>query len=143
MNMYVISMSIAVSGMLLYHISQRLIPSTANPLNTLIIAYGIAIIVCFITSLVLPKNEPLLTSLQTLHWSNILLGVAVALIEIGVLLVYRSGWNISIAPIFNSTVVTLLLIPISLFFFKDQRLSLTNMLGFVFCIMGLILVSRK
>lgn len=71
-----------------------------------------------------------------------MVALGAASIEIGFLLAYRVGWNISIAPVASSVAVALLLIPIGLIAFKEH-LSIANVLGIMFCVVGLILVTRK
>jgi uncharacterized membrane protein len=60
---------------------------------------------------------------------------------LGFLLAYRSGWRISVAAVATNVAVTLLLVPIGIMVFKDH-LSLRNVLGLIFCVLGLVLVVR-
>ena len=61
--------------------------------------------------------------------------------ELGFLLAYRSGWRISVAAVATNVAVTLLLVPIGIVIFKDH-LSLRNVIGLIFCVLGLVLVVR-
>jgi len=70
------------------------------------------------------------------------LGVAAALIELGFLVAYRSGWRISIAAVATNAAAAIVLIPIGLLVFKDH-LSLRNVVGLIFCVVGLALVIRQ
>ena len=67
---------------------------------------------------------------------------AAALIELGFLLAYRTGWRISIAAVATNAAAAVVLIPVGLFVFKDH-LSLRNVIGLIFCIVGLALVVRQ
>ena len=69
------------------------------------------------------------------------MSAAAASIEIGFLLAYRAGWKIGIAAVATNVAVTAMLIPIGILVFKDH-LSLRNILGLVFCVLGLVLVVR-
>ena len=64
------------------------------------------------------------------------------LIEMGFLLAYRTGWRISIAAVATNAAAALVLIPIGLLVFKDH-LSLKNVVGLVFCLVGLALLMRQ
>ena len=64
-----------------------------------------------------------------------------AAIEVGFLLAYRAGWQIGITTIAANVAMTVILIPVGVVVFRDQ-LSLRNVVGLVFCIVGLILVVR-
>jgi multidrug transporter EmrE-like cation transporter len=70
------------------------------------------------------------------------LGFAVVGLEIGFLLAYRAGWNISLAGLYANVIVALILIPIGIVFFKDQ-ISVTKAVGIVLSIAGIIFISLK
>jgi len=63
-------------------------------------------------------------------------------VEIGTLLAYRSGWQISLLSIMVNVVASLMLVLIGGIFFKE-KLSLINLLGVVICIVGLVMVNFK
>lgn len=132
---------LAVGGMLFYHLAQKSIPQGINPFYATIIAYVAGIAVCFVCALTLPGDKSFATSVRQTNWAVLLMGAAAACIEVGFLLAYRAGWRISVAAVAGNVAVTLLLIPIGVLFFKDQ-LSLRNILGLVFCVVGLVLVVR-
>jgi len=132
---------ITVGGMLLYHLSQKSIPRTVNPFVGVIIAYAVGIAVCAIGALVLPRERPLLESVRQSNWAVPAMGAAAACIEIGFMLAYRAGWKISIAAVATNAAVTAMLVPIGLIIYKDQ-LSARNLLGLLFCIVGMVLVVR-
>ncbi len=132
---------LAVGGMLFYHLGQKSIPPGINPFYATIIAYVAGIVVCFVCALTLPGDKSFATSARQTNWAVPLMGAAAACIEVGFLLAYRAGWRISVAAVAGNVAVTLLLIPIGVLFFKDQ-LSLRNILGLLFCVVGLVLVVR-
>lgn len=142
MSAYYLPFALTVGGMLFYHISQKSIPNGMNPFLVTIMAYSVGIVLCAACALAYPSRKPLVESLRESNWAVITLGLAAAAIEIGFLLAYRAGWRISIAAVASNVAVTLLLIPIGILIFKDQ-LSLRNILGLVFCLVGLVLVVRE
>jgi uncharacterized membrane protein len=132
---------LAVGGMLFYHLGQKSIPRGINPFYAMIIAYTAGIIVLAICALSFPGDKSLVSSLRVSNWAVFVVGVAAACIEVGFLLAYRSGWRISVAAVATNVAVTLLLVPIGLVIFKDH-LSLRNIIGLIFCVLGLVLVVR-
>jgi uncharacterized membrane protein len=132
---------LAVGGMLFYHLAQKSIPQGINPFYATMIAYLAGIAVCFVCALTLPGDKSFASSVRQSNWAVPLMGAAAACIEVGFLLAYRAGWRISVAAVAGNVAVTLLLIPIGVLFFKDQ-LSLRNILGLVFCVVGLVLLVR-
>ncbi len=89
-----------------------------------------------------PERGPLLAGLKELNWASYALGVAIVGLEVGFMLAYRAGWNISLAGLISSTTVSLLLIPVGLLAFRES-LSAVNALGIAMCLVGLVLVNYK
>jgi drug/metabolite transporter (DMT)-like permease len=57
------------------------------------------------------------------------------------MLAYRSGWRISLTAVATNVAATIILIPVGLLVFKEN-LSLRNVVGVLFCLLGLALVVR-
>ena len=133
---------LAVGGMLFYHLAQKSIPQGINPFYATMIAYAVGIVMCAVCALTLPGNRSFATSIRQSNWAVFVVGAAAACIEVGFLLAYRSGWRISVAAVATNVAVTLLLIPIGLLVFKDH-LSVRNIIGLAFCVLGLVLVVRE
>ena len=141
MRSFYFPFALAVAGMLFYHLAQRSIPKEMNPFYGTKIAYVVGIVVCAVCLLAYPSKKSLVDSVKDSNWAVLLVGAAAASIEIGFMLAYRAGWRISVAAVATNVAVTALLIPIGIIIFKDQ-LSLRNILGLVFCVLGLVLVVR-
>ena len=133
---------LTVGGMLFYHISQKSIPKETNPFLVTIMAYAVGILLCAVALVAHPGKKSLAESFRQSNWAVFMLGAAAAAIEIGFLLAYRNGWKISIAAVATNAAVTVMLIPIGIIAFKDH-LSLRNIFGLLFCILGLALVVRE
>ena len=140
MRNFYFPLALAVVGMLFYHLAQKSIPKGINPFYAMIIAYAVGIIVLFVCAITLPGNKSFVSSLTESNWAVLVVGAAAACIEVGFLLAYRSGWRISVAAVATNVAVTLLLVPIGIVIFKDH-LSLRNILGLVFCVVGSVLVA--
>ena len=141
MTSFYFPFALAVGGMLFYHLAQKSIPKSINPLYATIIAYAVGIILCAIVALAYPGKKSFTDSVKESNWAVLVLGASAASIEIGFLLAYRAGWKISVAAVATNVAVTAMLIPIGIIVFKDQ-LSFRNILGLVFCVLGLVLVVR-
>jgi uncharacterized membrane protein len=134
-------LGLAVGGMLFYHLGQKSIPKGINPFYATMIAYLVGIVVCAICALALSDDKSFISSVRESNWAVFVVGAAAACIEVGFLLAYRSGWKISVAAVATNVAVTLMLVPIGIIIFKDH-LSLRNILGLIFCVLGLVLVVR-
>ncbi len=133
-----------VLSSLCYHISQKSTPSGLNPIVALIVTYVMASVVSIVSYFIfVPKSNlgSLAEAIGTANWASILLGFAVVGLELGFLLAYRAGWNISSAGLLSNTLVALMLIPVGLLFFKET-ISINSIVGVAVCIFGLVLVSK-
>jgi uncharacterized membrane protein YdcZ (DUF606 family) len=142
MKTFYLPIAMTVFGGVLYHVSQKSLPKTAHPLHILIIAYLAGIVLLAIASFFYATEKSFLSSVNEANWAVVAVGLGAACIEIGFLLAYRFGWDISIANVVSNIGMAVLLIPIGIFLFKE-KISLTQTLGIALCIMGLILLTRK
>jgi uncharacterized membrane protein len=142
MSGFYLAFALTVFGMLLYHLSQKAVPADTNPFFVVIIAYVVGIALCVAFAIFWPGKKGLGETFRGSNWAVFTLGAAAALIELGFLLAYRTGWRISIAAVATNAAAAVVLIPVGLIFFKDQ-LSLRNVIGLIFCIVGLALVVRQ
>jgi len=133
---------LVVLSSLCYHICQKSTPSILNPIATLIVTYVCASFVSIVSFFIFVPKTNLIESLRATNWASLLLGFAVVGLELGFLLSYRMGWNISVAGLLSNTLVALLLIPIGLLIYKEN-ISFTAISGVLLCITGLILVSKR
>lgn len=106
----------------------------------MIVTYGVALSLSVILYFVLPKNDGE-SLMKELNWASYVLGIAIVVLEIGFLLVYRSGWNISFAGVFANVVIAMMLIPIGLLVYKES-LSIANGVGIIMCLIGIILIKK-
>ena len=142
MKNFYLPLVLAVGGNLLYHLSQKSMPKAANPLFVITIAYLVGILACVLYSFAYPSDKSFLDTLRESNWAVYAMGIGAAVIEVGFLLAYRAGWNISTAAVVCRTAVTLLLIPVGLLAYKEH-LSARNVVGLVLCMIGLVLVAKK
>ena|SRR5437660_6008980 len=141
MSSFYLPFALTIIGMLFYHISQKSVPRDLNPFLVTIMAYLVGIAACGVCALAYPTKKTLVQSIKESNWAVFVLGLAAASIELGFLLAYRAGWRLSVAAVACNVAVTILLVPIGVFVFKDH-LSMRNVLGLLLCIVGLALVAR-
>lgn len=142
MNIQYFPISLVVLSSLFYHISQKSTPSILNPIAGLIVTYACALVVSIVSFFIFVPKTSLIESISAANWSSILLGFAIVGLEMGFLLSYRVGWNISVAGLLSNTLVALLLIPVGLLLYKE-KISFTTISGASLCIIGLIVISKR
>jgi len=141
MGMHYMSIVIVILSNLFYHVFQKSIPQQFNPLISLVITYITAIVFTLLLFPFYNTNITLTEHLRLPLWPSIALGFAIVGLEVGFLLAYRTGWDISIAAVFSNISVAVFLLPVGLLIYKESFTKI-NFAGVIFCIVGLILVKK-
>jgi len=132
----------AIIATVAYHLVLKVTPAAANPLLSLAVTYAVVTVVfagaCFATLGV----GAMRTSLQALNWTAIALAGVIVCLDFGFLMLYRTGFNVSLGQLVTQSVATLALLVIGVAYFRE-RLSLANVAGILLCVVGLWLVSRR
>lgn len=133
------SMSLAIVGVVLYHLAVKLQPHSVSPFLLLAMAYCVAALLSAIIYFVMPFGT---TAVKDSLLSASCFGIVIVVVELGFLLVYRTGWDTSVAGVFATVAATVFLVPIGVFFLKEN-VSRANLVGILLCLVGLFLASRK
>jgi drug/metabolite transporter (DMT)-like permease len=140
---YYLTPILIVVGLVVYQISQKSTDENANPFVVVIMAYLIGIAACVVAYFLFPRQEPeLMPMMKTVVWSAIGIGLGAAAIEIGFMLAYRAGWNLSLLPVSVNVCGAVLLILIGLIAFRES-LSMEKLIGVLMCIGGLVLITIR
>lgn len=140
MSIFYFSIILTVVSNVLYHIFLKILPPGIHPVTSLVILYGSALVPCLLYLLFFPPVEGLFSSFQKISWANVGVGLAIVGLELGFILAYRAGWNVSLAGIVSASTVAIILLPIGAIAFRE-KISLLNLLGVTLCIAGLLLVN--
>ncbi len=142
MLMFYASISLAILSSVLYHFSQKSTPAEANPAVALLVTYAVAIGLSVSLLFFIPAKGGLFAEVSRLNWASYLLALSIVGLEVGFLLVYRSGWSIGLAAVLVNVVASLILVPIAVLYFKD-RLTWVNLAGILICLVGLVMLNWK
>jgi len=139
--MFYLSIGIAVTASVLYHVFTKAIAPGAHPIVSVLVTYVSAFLLSLPLFSVFPLEDRLPQALEKINWASYALALAIVGLEVGFLLAYRAGWNISVAGIAANVAAALILIPVGMLFFSE-RPSLINILGVLVCILGLVMVNH-
>lgn len=140
--MQMLWLSLAIASTVAYHVVLKLTPAGANPLLSLMVTYG-AVTVLFGAVLALGPGEfGWRDEVRHVNWTALALAVAIIGLDLGFILLYRSGFAVSLGALITQTAAAMLLVGIGVLVFRD-RLSLANGIGIVLCLAGLWLVNRR
>jgi drug/metabolite transporter (DMT)-like permease len=138
---YVFPIVLIVASNILYNICQKSTPQSANPFAALLITYLTAAILTVILFQFYKTDKGFGQSFNNLNWTSITLGIAIVGLEVGYLLAYRAGWNISVGSLVANIFLALMLIPIGILFYHEG-FDLNKIAGVAFCVVGLVLINR-
>jgi len=140
---YYLTPILIVLGLVIYQISQKSTDQGANPFVVIIMAYLIGIAACVGAYFLFPKQEAVsVPMMRTVIWSALGIGLGAAAIEIGFMLAYRAGWNLSLLPVSVNVCGAVLLIMIGLIAYRES-ISMEKIIGVLLCIGGLVLITIK
>lgn len=150
--MYFASLAIVVFGVLIYHAAQRKLPHQASPFMVLSVAYAVALSLTLTLWWLLPglgriESEVQLDQsryerLPPMLLPALVIGVGAFLIEVGFILMYRSGWLVSSASLSANVTASLLLFPLGILVFKESA-SPTQLAGFILGALGIYLIAKR
>ena len=135
------TLALTIAGNVLYHLSQKSIPLNVHPVVSIVASYITAIVLSLGILIAFPLRAPVMTEVRRLNWATVAVGLSIVAVEVGFLLAYRAGWRVSIASVTANVTVALLLLPTGVLMFHE-KLSPTNVVGLLFCVVGLVLVAR-
>lgn len=141
MSTYLITIIVATLGSVAYHVLQRTISPNTHPLVSLLATYTTALV---LTLVAIPFVSDLSfgTELRKLGWASFALGAAIIALELGYLLAYRAGWNLSAAALYSNTAVAIVLVPIGVLAFQDG-IDARRLAGLGLALAGLVLIGHK
>jgi multidrug transporter EmrE-like cation transporter len=140
--MQLIWLATAILTTVAYHLILRVTPAAASPFLSLAVTYALGATAFLAIYAVTPASPSLRESLGALNWTAAGLALAVVFLDLGFLMLYRSGFNVSFGQLVTQSAAALLLLMVGVTCFRE-KLSLANMGGIVLCVFGLWLIFRR
>ena len=138
---YYIPLLIVIIGNTLYQIFAKSVPEEANAFLSLTITYLVGAVVCFIIFF-FGQHDAVAIEASKINWTAFALGIAVAAIEGGTLLMYKVGWPINTAAIAASCCVAIILVFVGAALFSEA-ITWNKVAGIAVCIAGVVLLNLK
>lgn len=138
---YYLPIALTIVANVFYHIFQKSIPDNINPILSLIVTYLTAAVVSLVFLFFELRDTSLMAEIKKVNWASFALGIAIIGLELGFLLAYRAGWNISVGALVSNIVVSLVLVPIGIALF-NETITLKTVLGVILCVGGLVLINN-
>lgn len=140
MKLNLLYLALAVLGNFFYHVAQKSMPQSTSPMALVMAAYVAAFVLSCVVAPFMQGHEPVSMMRLAFSWQLWLLALGALLIEIAYLMAYRYGGSLQVSSIAVSGTTAVLLIPMSVFFFKEP-FSMQKVIGVGVVIAGLYLVT--
>lgn len=140
--MFYVSAVVAILGGLGYQFFVKRVPVTLNPLVNVVVVYLAVIVLCFALLPLFPLEGGLVKHLRQLSWLQLALAVSVAMIELGFLLMYRYGWNLSTGNLVTGVFINVVLVMIGIALL-GEKMNVVNLIGIALSILGVALISYR
>jgi multidrug transporter EmrE-like cation transporter len=135
-------LGVAIAATVAYHVVMKLTPAGASPYLTLATTYAVVTVAFSAIYLALPGGVPLRAAFAELDWTAPVLGVVIVFLDLGFLMLYRGGFDVSLGQIITQSAGALLLVLIGVAFFAE-KLSGVNVAGILLCVVGLWFLNKK
>ena len=135
-------LSVAIACTVAYHLVLKLTPAGANPVLSLMLTYAIVTIAFALVLVLQPAAFEWKRELTRLNWTVVALAIAIVGLDLGFMFLYRSGFPVSLGALVTQSAAAIILLAIGVAAFRD-RLSVSNAVGLVLCLVGLWLVNRR
>lgn len=124
-----------------YQLIAKSTPSQINPMASLIVTYGLAMVTVTILYFITSPIKNLATEYVHLNWTAFAFGIVLVLLELGFIYLYRAGWNVSTGSLIANIVLAVILIGVGILFYHE-KVTMTQAAGVVLCIGGLVLINK-
>ena len=135
-------LSLAIVTTVGYHLVMKLTPAEVNPLLSLAATYTLSAAVFFACFALAPDGPSLREGLKPLNWTVLGLAVMVVGLDVGFLMLYRSGFDVSLGQIVTQSGAALILVVAGIALFRE-KITAANLAGIALCVIGLWLINRK
>jgi multidrug transporter EmrE-like cation transporter len=135
-------LGVAIAATVAYHIVMKLTPAAANPYLSLAVTYAVVTVAFAVIYAALPGPASLRAAIGELNWTTATLGIVVVFLDLGFLMIYRGGFDVSLGQIVTQSAAALLLLVIGVAYFSE-KLTLVNVGGILLCVVGLFLINKK
>jgi multidrug transporter EmrE-like cation transporter len=139
--MQMIWLGVAIAATVGYHLVLKLTPAGANPYLSLAVTYAVTTVIFAVVYSVAPGPASLRAAFGELNWTAVALGLVVAFLDLGFLMLYRGGFDVSLGQLITQSAGALLLLLLGVAFFAE-KLTLVNIGSILLCVAGLWLVNK-
>ena len=140
--MFYLSALVAIVGAVAYQFFIKRVPGEINPIVSVMGMYVAVLILGGILLPLFPPEGGFRNQIRQLNWIQLALAVAVMMIELGFLLMYRNGWSLSTGNIVTGVFINIGLVGLGIALL-GEKISPVNIIGIILSIVGVALISVR
>ena len=140
--MFFISASIAIIGAVGYQYFVKRVPSTINPVVSVMGVYAAVLALGAMSLPLFPAEGGLIKHIRQLNWIQLAIAASVFLIELGFLLMYRHGWDLSTGSLVTGVVINIALVGLGVTLL-GEKVTFINLIGIALSILGVALIGYR
>ena len=139
---YIWPLALGVLANVVYQICAKSLPDGIHPLASLTVTYLVAAAASLVLFFALDRGGNLVREYGKLNWAPFALGIVLVGLEVGMIYLYRAGWQVNTGFIVQSTLVSIMLILVGFLLYREQ-LTWNKIVGVVVCLGGLVFINLK
>ena len=116
------------------------LPGDVDPFGALMVTYLVAAIISGLIFVFAVGPSNVGVEITKINWISVVLAIAIVGLEVGYVFVYRAGWAVSTASVVANIGLACVLLVVGYLLYKEN-VSLTQILGIIACMIGLILIN--
>ena len=137
---YYFPVIIIVLSNALYDISAKAFPKEINAQAGLTAYYVIAAAVSLMLFYLTSKEKNFLAEVKKVNWAAFTLALGCTGIDLGYVLLFRAGWNISYGSLVCNIMIAITLILVGKIFFREY-INKYHLAGISLCLIGFALIN--
>ena len=139
--LYYLPVLFIVLSNVLYDISAKSFSKGINVFAGMAIYYLVAVVVSLVLFYLTSENKNLLKELKKINWATFSLALGCTGADIGYILVFRSGWDISFGSLVCNILIAISLLFIGVIFYREY-INIKHVAGILLCLIGFVLITH-
>lgn len=132
--------ALIVFSNIIYQICTKGIPQQMNTYASMAVTYGVATVFSVAAYFVTSKGGNIFKEFALANWATVVLGIVITGLEVGFILAYKAGWQISMLAIVTNAFLAVLLIFLGAFIYKEA-ITWNKVVGVLICLVGLFFIN--
>lgn len=139
-GLFYFSAILAVVGAVGYQYFVKRVSPTISPIISVLGVYLAVLLMTLVSLFFFPLEGGLKAQLRQLSAVQLAIAASIYLIELGFLLMYRSGWNLSTGNLVTGVFINIILVVLGVLLL-GEKITLINFIGIGLSLIGVAMIS--